>query len=129
MENLGQKLADKLQKRLTDFAVRIIKVAGALRRTEVGRHICGQLLRAGTSPAPNYAEARSAESRADFVHKLKVGLKELNETSVWLDMIVLSELIKPAHLTKVVEENKELCKMINASITTSKSRLVRTNDK
>ena len=95
----------------------------------VAGHISGQLLRAGTSPAANYAEARSAESRADFVHKLKVVLKGLNETSVWLEMITLSELIKPARLDEVIDENQQLGKMINASITTSKSRQKRRNDK
>ena len=114
--------ADKLQERLTDFAVRIIKVADSLPRTPAGRHISGQLLRAGTSPAPNYAEARNAESRADFIHKLKVVLKELNEARVWLEMITLSHQIKSCRLTKVMDESLQLCKMINASITTSKSR-------
>ena len=126
---MGQKQADELQKRLIGFAVRIIKVAKTLPKTMVAGHICGQLLRAGTSPAANYAEARSAESRADFVHKLKVVLKELNETSVWLEMIALSELIKPARLDEVIDENQQLGKMINASITTSKSRQKRRNDK
>ena len=79
-----ETLADELQNRLIDFAVRIINVADALPNSPAGRHISGQILRCGTSPAPNYAEARGAESRADFVHKLKVALKELNETSVWL---------------------------------------------
>ncbi len=64
--------ADNLEKRLIDFAVRVIKVAGKLPKTPVGKHIAGQLLRSGTSPAPNYAEARGAESSADFVHKLKI---------------------------------------------------------
>ena len=114
--------ADKLQERLTDFAVRIIKLADALPKTAVGRHISGQLLRSGTSPAPNYAEARNAESRADFIHKLKVVLKELNESRVWLEMIDRSKQIKSCRLAKVVDENQQLCKMINASITTSKTR-------
>ena len=73
--------ADNLEERLIDFAVRVIKVADRLPKTPAGKHIAGQLLRSGTSPAPNYAEARGAESNADFVHKLKVALKELNETS------------------------------------------------
>ena len=71
--------ANEVENRLIDFAVRVIKVADALPKTPAGKHIAGQLLRSGTSPAPNYAEARGAESRADFVHKLKFALKELNE--------------------------------------------------
>lgn len=61
--------ANNLEDRLVDFAVRIIGVAEALPDTKVGNHIAGQLVRSGTSPAPNYGEAQSAESRNDFVHK------------------------------------------------------------
>ena len=59
--------------------------------TRASKHISRQILRSGTSPAPNYGEARGAESRADFVHKLKIALKELNETSVWLKMTARGE--------------------------------------
>jgi len=76
-----------LEDRLIDFAVRVITVAGSLPTNKVGNHISGQLIRSGTSPAPNYGEAQSAESRADFIHKMKVALKELRETRVWLLMI------------------------------------------
>jgi four helix bundle protein len=61
-----------IEDRLIDFAVRIIQVAESLPKTRVANHIAGQLIRCGTSPAPNYGEAQSAESRADFVHKMKV---------------------------------------------------------
>ncbi len=86
--------ADNLEERLIDFAVRVIKVADRLPMTPAGKHIAGQRLRSGTSPAPNYAEARGAESNADFVHKLKIALKELNETSVWLRLACQAELMK-----------------------------------
>ena len=66
-----------LEERMIDFAVRIINVVEALPNTKVGNHIGGQLLRSGTSPAPNYGEAQSAESRRDFIHKMKIALKEL----------------------------------------------------
>ena len=85
-----------LQERLIDFAVRIIQTAESLPKTKVGNHIAGQLIRCGTSPAPNYGEAQSAESRSDFIHKMKICLKELRETMVWLIMIVRTKLIKPA---------------------------------
>ena len=64
-----------LEGRLIDFAVRIITVAEELPNTKAGNHIAGQLLRSGTSPAPNYGEAQSAESRKDFIHKMKISLK------------------------------------------------------
>ena len=75
----SQSKADELEERLIDFAVRIIKLTAGLPKTPAGKHIAGQILRSGTSPAPNYGEARGAESTADFVHKLGIVLKELNE--------------------------------------------------
>ena len=69
-----------LEDRLVDFAVRVISVVEALPTTKAGNHIAGQLVRAGTSPAPNYGEAQSAESRKDFIHKMKITLKQLRET-------------------------------------------------
>lgn len=77
----SQSQADALEDRLIEFAVRIVNLSANLPRTPAGRHIANQILRSGTSPAPNYGEARGAESRADFVHKLRVVLKELNETT------------------------------------------------
>ncbi len=66
-----------LEERLIDFAVRIIRTVESLPKTRVGNHIAGQLVRCGTSPAPNYGEAQSAESRSDFIHKIEVSLMEL----------------------------------------------------
>lgn len=114
------KTANELEERLIDFAVRIIRVADALAETPAGKHVARQLLRSGTSPAPNYAEARGAESKADFVHKLKIALKELNETSVWLRIACRAELMKEARLEDLIDENQQLCKILNASATTAK---------
>ena len=75
-KNDNQSFADKLEDRLIEFAVRIIRLAARLPRTPAGKHVSGQILRSGTSPAPNYGEARGAESRADFTHKIRVVLKE-----------------------------------------------------
>ena len=71
-----------LEDRLIEFAVRIIALIESLPKTKVGKHVGGQLLRSGTSPAPNYGEAQGAESRSDFIHKMKICLKELRETRV-----------------------------------------------
>ncbi|HHB75919.1 MAG TPA: four helix bundle protein [Desulfobulbus sp.] len=65
-------------------AVQVITVAKSLPRNNVGNHISGQRIRSGTSPATHYGEAQSAESRADFIHKMNVAFKELRETRVWL---------------------------------------------
>jgi four helix bundle protein len=111
----SQVLADQLEQRLIDFAVRVIKLSGSLPNTTAGNHIAGQILRSGTSPAPNYGEARGAESYADFVHKLRIVLKELNETSIWLRIIKRAQLMRGELLTQIIEENTSLCKIFTAS--------------
>jgi len=114
--------ADTLEERLIDFAVRIIKLSASLPQTSAGRHISGQILRSGTSPAPNYGEARGAESHADFVHKLRIVLKELNEASIWLRIIERSELIKSQLLSDIIQETGELCRIFATSLRTAKAR-------
>ena len=114
--------ANEIEDRLIDFAVRVIKLADALPKTPSGKHIGGQLLRSGTSPAPNYAEARGAESNADFVHKLKIALKELNESCVWLKMICRAGLMTETRLSPLIDENQQLCRILNASIKTAKQK-------
>jgi four helix bundle protein len=112
-----------LEGRLIDFAVRIIEVARSLPKTKVGNHIAGQLVRCGTSPAPNYGEAQGAESRADFIHKMKVCLKELRETRVWLLMIARASLIKPASkLDSLIDENNQLISIFVKSIQTARDK-------
>ena len=100
---------------------RIIKVAVSLPNSKIGNHIQGQILRSGTSPAPNYGEAQSAESRSDFIHKLKIALKELRETKVWLLIILRAELIKPNDKLKpLLNENDELISILFCSIETAR---------
>jgi four helix bundle protein len=114
---------DNIQERLINFAVAIIKLCSLLPKNPTGNHIADQLLRSGTSPAPNYGEARGAESRRDFVHKLGIVLKELNETEIWLEVIKRSELFGLEKVQPVTMECKELCRIIGASIrTTGKSK-------
>jgi four helix bundle protein len=122
-----QSRADQLEERLIDFAVRVVNLSGSLPRTPAGKHIAGQILRSGTSPAPNYGEARGAESHNDFVHKLRIVLKELNETSIWLRIIERSQLLKRALLSEIIGENKELCRILTASLKTARNG--RRNDK
>ena len=115
----GQWQADQLEERLINFAVRIIKLAARLPRTSAGKHIAGQILRSGTSPAPNYGEARGAESHADFVHKLRVVLKELNETRIWLLMIERSDMLRAELIIDIIGENTELCRIFTSSLKTA----------
>jgi four helix bundle protein len=114
--------ADELEERLVNFAVRIIKLSASLPRTPAGKHIAGQILRSGTSPAPNYGEARGAESRADFVHKIRIVFKELNETSIWLRVIERSGLLNAQLVIDIARENRDLCRIFAASLKTARSR-------
>src|SRR5438552_5986006 len=113
--------ADDLEKRLIAFGANIINLTASLPRTPQGQHIARQILRSGTAPAANYGEARGAESRADFVHKLKIVVKELNETVIWLEIIAQSSLISAEFVVDIVAENRELCRIITASIKTARA--------
>lgn len=114
-----QKRSDELEERLIDFAVRIVKLSASLPKTPAGKHISGQVLRSGTSPAPNYGEARGAESHADFVHKLRIVLKELNETSIWLRVIDRSQLLRRDLIIDIIGEDRELCRIFTAPLKTA----------
>ena len=113
--------ANALEHRLITFAASIVLLSAKMPRTSQGRHICNPMLRSGTVSAANYGEARGAESRADFVHKLKIVLKELNETVIWLEIIVQSSLISAEFLDGIVAENRELCRIMTASIKTARA--------
>lgn len=111
---------DDIENRLIDFAVRIIHVCNALPDKPAESHIRAQLLRSGTSPAPNYGEARGAESDKDFVHKLRIALKELNESRVWLKIMIRAQLIPEKRLDALLDECDQLCRIISASIQTTR---------
>lgn len=124
MQNEGQGSTRKgadIEERLLEFAVRVGKAIDALPDTRLGRHIAGQLVRSGTSPAPNYAEACAAESKKDFIHKLAIVLKELRESHVWIRMIIKSELLPEQRLELLRDECDQLCKIVAKSLVTAKS--------
>jgi four helix bundle protein len=109
-----------LESRLLEYSVKIIKLVEQLPHTRVGNHISGQLLRCGTSPYPNHGEAQAAESQKDFVHKLRISLKELRETKRWLTLIQSVRLVKqPEKVEDLLVETEELIKIFVASIRTS----------
>src|SRR6266516_535 len=118
--NTAASRANELERRLISFAAAIISLSSKLTRTHQDRHICGQILRSGTAAAANYGEARGAESRADFIHKLKIVFKELNETTIWLEVITQSSLLSAENIVGIVAENRELCRIIAASIKTAR---------
>ncbi len=112
--------ANTLEGRLVQFAVDIVALVGQLPQNPQAKHIGNQILRSGTAAAPNYGEARAAESRADFVHKLKICLKELNETAIWLRILQGSVAVNSDFVNRLVAENTELCKILVASIQTAR---------
>ena len=112
--------ADQIHRRLINFGARSTRVAKMLPRTDEGRYISKQLMRCGLAAAPNYAEARAAESRADFIHKLRIVLKELNETKSWLEQTVANSLFSRDKMAAIIAENQELCWIIAASIKTAR---------
>ena len=123
-ENKSKKF--DLEDRLIDFAVLIIEISENLNNTRAGNHISGQIIRSGTSPALNYGEAQSAESRNDFIHKLKVLLKELRETLVALKIIKRGSLTSKIELLdKATIECNELISIFVKSIETARKN----NDK
>jgi len=111
---------DELLERLIDFAARVGKVVDALPDTRMGRHVGGQLVRSGTSPAPNYEEGCAAESRADFVHKLSICLKELRESRTWIRLIIKTEMLPEQRMGELLDECQRLCSIIAQSIVTAK---------
>jgi four helix bundle protein len=122
MDQRGEDLED----RLLDFAARVGKLVDALPDTRLGRHIAGQLVRSGTSPAPNYAEACAAESKKDFVHKLGIALKELRESRTWVKLIRKSRMLPDDRITPLLDECIELCNIIGKSVVTAKTNLHKT---
>ena len=112
--------SDELAERLLDLAARVGKVVDALSSTRLGRHIASQFVRSGTSPAPNYEEACAAESRKDFIHKLRIALKELRETSCWLRLIIRADLLTKPQMMDLLTEADELCRIIGKSIVTAR---------
>jgi four helix bundle protein len=113
-----------LEDRLIRFSVTIINIAEALPQTFAGKHLAGQIIRAGTSSALNYGEAQSAESRKDFIHKVKIVLKELKETRVGLKIIRLAEMYGGTNdLNLVIKENNELIAIFISSVNTARKNL------
>ncbi len=118
-ENLKRKF--DLEDRLIDFAVLIIEISESLNNTRAGNHIGGQLVRSGTSSALHYGEAQSAESRNDYIHKLKILLKELRESLVALKIIKKVLLAKKIELVeKGITECNKLISIFVKSIETAK---------
>jgi len=118
-----------LEDRIINFSSRIIDVVEALPNTRAGNYIAAQLIRCGLAPSLMYGEAQAAESRDDFVHKIKLLLKELKETRVCLKLISKKEMIKPVKkLEPLKKQNEELIAISSTSIETAKKNKIKPKD-
>lgn len=119
-QQMNQKAFD-VEERLINFAVTAIAIAESLPDTKAGNHLASQLVRSGTSPALNYGEAQSAESKSDFVHKLKIVVKELRETNVSLRITArISSTGSTDRLQKASDECNQLISIFVRSIQTAR---------
>lgn len=113
---------DELADRLLDFAVQIISLASRLPKDAAGRHIASQMIDAGASVGAHYEEARGAESKADFVHKLGVALKEWRETRYWLRIVDRAKMVPDELPSVLLAEASQLCAILGQSILTAKGQ-------
>ncbi len=114
----------ELEDRIVRFAAWCVKVCAALPVKAIGSaSFADQLFRSSTSIAANYAEACEAESAKDFVHKLKIAMKELSETRIWLRLIGEAGYIENAKLADLLGESRELSRILSASVTTAKKKI------
>ncbi len=119
--------ADQLSERFLSYAVDVVKISTLLRKTAAGREIAGQLLRSGTSSGANYEEARGAQSRADFLHKPQIVLKELRESLFWLRLvdkaqIIKEQIIKEQGVARLIDETRQLGNIIAKSVVAAKKQ-------
>ena len=108
-----------LEDQLLEFSARIVRFVDALPNTRAANHLTGQLLRCGTSPYGNHGEVEAAESRKDFVHKLKICLKELKETRRWLRLACRSSIVSAPKTAAILNETEELIRIFFSSIRTA----------
>jgi len=112
---------DDISNRMLDFGIKIIRLTDQMKKTASSSHAGLQVVRSATSAGANYEEACSAQSRADFVHKLQIVLKELKESLYWLNIIRKADFITTEYyMDSLIRENKELANIIAKSIITVK---------
>jgi len=108
--------------RMLTFAAGAVRMIPKLSRTVAGRYVAGQLMRASASSGANYQEACGAESRADFIHKLQIVVKELRESVYWVRLMGRSGLVSEDELGPLLKEADELTRIIAKSVVTARSR-------
>ena len=117
---MQEEKSARLAERTIDYGLAVIDYVEKLPRNAAGRHISDQLLRSATSVAANYAEASEAESADDFVHKVKIAMKELKESRVWL--LFARRLQPSASVERLMDESRQLVLMLGKSLVTATSR-------
>ncbi|MCX6251325.1 MAG: four helix bundle protein [Bacteroidetes bacterium] len=115
---------DLMSDRFMILVVNIINIEKQLFKTYSCRHVYSQLFRAGTSVGANYEEARAGESRADFIHKMQIVVKELRECNYWVKVIINAKMISPNDeaIRFLFNESKELLNISAKSVVTAKSK-------
>lgn len=112
-----------LEERLLDFGAAIITLTRKLNGDYAERHVGNQLLRSGTAPLSHHGEAQAAESPADFIHKMRIALKELRETERWLKLIARAKLLPTnPDLPHLLDETDQLIRIFVTSIATAEKR-------
>ena len=115
-----------LEERLINFSVKIIEITDKMPKTKAGNHLAGQLIRSSTSAALNYGEAQSGESRRDFVHKIKVILKELRESMISLKILQKVKLLDDdSDVIRAIQENDEVISIFVKSADTAQKNFDR----
>lgn len=110
-----------MEDRLLAFGANLVDLAEELRKTIQGRVILGQLLRSGTSIGANYEEATAAESKADFIHKMQISLKEARETCYWLRLLEKTKFASIKQLDHYIDEALQIRAILTKSVITAKS--------
>ena len=113
----------ELKERLKRFAVRIIKMVDSMPHSISSTAIAKQVVRSGTSPIANYRAACLGKSRKDFLNKLKMVEEEIDETGLWLDLIMECEILPRNRVNALYDESQELLKIIISSILTVQNSL------
>jgi len=108
------------QQRCIRFSAQVLQLTSVLPKSLASRTIADQLLRSGTSVGANAHEARSAESRADFIHKMQIALKESRETQYWLALIQQAKLLETVRIDPVLQECNEITAILAQSVITAK---------
>lgn len=114
--------ATELRDRTKKFALRTVRMFSSLPKSTEAQVLGKQALRSGTSVAANYREASRARSDAEFVSKLGIVEQELDETLLWLELLVEAEIVPEKKLSALLQEADELLKITVASIRTAKRR-------